>query len=282
MSAHSTPVQRQMEEANAPAAGLSVAKRTLLELRLKKGQKVSGGGAIPCRGQRDNVPLSFAQELLWLLDQLNPNLSVYSVPRAMRITGPLQVEALRCALDAIVNRHEVLRTTFSLQNGQPVQVVKDWAAVEWRQADVSSLSGAEQCERVQRLVTEEALRPFDLSRDLMFRALLLKLAPEEHVLYLGTHHIASDGWSKSVLFKEMNVLYEASCNGDPSPLQDLPIQYADFAVCQRGQVGGEALTKQLAYWKQQLAGAPPLLELPADRSRPAVQTYRASFVRVVF
>jgi amino acid adenylation domain-containing protein len=280
MSAHPIPVQG--EEPNARAAGLSAAKRALLELRLKKGGKPAGRDAIPRRRQRDLVPLSFAQELLWLLDQLNPNLSVYSVPRAMRAQGPLDVGALRRVLDTIVNRHEVLRTTFALRDDHPVQVIAEQATVDLRQIDLSGVPAATQDQEVQRLLLEEALRPFDLARDLMFRAVLLKLAPEDHVLFLGTHHIASDGWSKSVLFEELKTLYGAYTNGQPSPLPELPIQYADFAVWQRQELEGKSLEKQLAYWKQQLAGAPPLLELHGDRPRPAVQTFRGAFVRVVY
>jgi amino acid adenylation domain-containing protein len=271
--------QRAEEE---PVAGLSAARRALLELRRKKGAKAPAVAAIPRRAYHDHVPLSYAQELLWLLDQLNPNLSVYSVPRGMRISGPLNVDALKRLLDTIVNRHEVLRTTYGLHNGRPVQRIAERASIDFTQVDLSTVPPAAQDEEVTRLFTEAAIRPFDLSRDVMMRALLLRLAPDEHALYMGSHHIASDGWSKSVLFKEMYALYEAYCNGRPSPLPELPIQYADYAVWQRGQSGGEAQRNQLAYWLQQLAGAPPRLELPIDRPRPAVQTFRGSFVRLIF
>lgn len=264
------------------AAELSAAKRALLELRLKKGRKPGAPDPIPRRAQRDLVPLSYAQELLWLLDQLNPNMSVYSVPRAMRIRGPLDVGILRRVLDTIVARHEVLRTTFVLVNDQPVQKIAATGTVEWRQADLRALPAEEQEREVQRLLTEEARRPFDLGRDPMFRATLLALGEQDHALYLGTHHIASDGWSKSVLFAELRALYEAFTAGRPSPLPEPPIQYADFALWQREQLREEVMAKQLAYWKQQLAGAPALLDLPTDYPRPTVQTFRGSFVRLVF
>jgi amino acid adenylation domain-containing protein len=282
MSIQPIEVQERSNDPKARVAELSAAKHALLELRMQRAQKAPARDVIPRRAQHDGLPLSFAQELLWLLDQLNPNLSVYSVPRAMRVRGPLQVEALRRVLDTIVTRHEVLRTTFALQDGQPVQVIAERAPVNLKQIDLSGVPGSVRDEEVQRLVTEEAIRPFDLARDLMFRALLLKLAPEEHVLYLGTHHIASDGWSKSVLFEEMKALYQAYTQDLPWPLSELPIQYADFAVWQRKQFGEAALEKQLAYWKKQLAGAPAMLELPTDRPRPPLQSFRGSFVRVVF
>lgn len=281
MSTHHMQAQGRRED-GAPVAGLSATRRALLDLRRRKAAKAPAVEAIPRRAEHNHVPLSYAQELLWLLDQLNPNLSVYSVPRAMRICGPLNVDALNRVLDTIVARHEVLRTTFALRQGRPVQQILERASVELPQIDLTHVPAAERDEQVTRLVTEAALRPFDLSRDLMLRALLLKLAPEEHVLYLGTHHIASDGWSKSVLFKEIYALYEAYSAGKACPLPALPIQYADFAAWQRGETGDKTHENQLAYWRQQLEGAPPLLELPTDRPRPAVQTFRGSFVRVVF
>ncbi|HLL45477.1 MAG TPA: amino acid adenylation domain-containing protein, partial [Longimicrobiaceae bacterium] len=227
-------------------------------------------------GRTDALPLSFAQERLWFLDRLEPGSAFYNVPAARRFEGALDAAALETALGEVVRRHEALRTTFAERDGAPVQVIAPAGGFTLPVEDLSDLAGAEREARVRRLAAEDAARPFDLAAGPLFRAKLLRLGAEEHVLLLSMHHVVSDGWSMGVLFRELSALYEAFREGRGSPLPELAVQYADFAVWQREQLRGEALERQLAWWKERLAGAPELLELPADHPRPAVQSYRGA------
>ena len=179
-------------------------------------------------------------------------------------------------LDIIVARHEVMRTTFASTNGSPVQVIGKSRSVDLPVIDLSEWPVAKREAEIQRLIVEKTQLPFNLSEDLMLRATLLRLGEREHVLLLVTHHIASDGWSSGILSRELTILYEALSIGMPSPLSELPIQYADFAVWQRQWLQGEVLESQLSYWKQQLGGSTAVLELPTDRPRPPVQTFRGA------
>lgn len=247
-------------------AALSPAKRALLELRLK--QTAAGAAqAIPPSVNRDAVPLSFAQQRLWFLDQLEPNSFLYNISKAVRLRGQLHVDVLEETLDAIVARHEALRTVFVSVDGSPVQVISATRSVKLARLDLAQLPEADREAEMQRVLNEELHRPFNLSRDVMLRATLLRLGENDHVLNLVMHHIASDGWSMAILFRELSILYEAFSRGRPSPLPDLPVQYADFAVWQRGYVQGEVLESLLGYWKKQLAGIPPRLELGFGRYR---------------
>ena len=229
-----------------------------------------------------DLPLSFAQQRLWFFDQLEENSGTYNITKAVYVVGPLDLDALRRSLQAIVVRHEVLRTTFAKSNGAPVQVISDNLSVDLKIIDLSRVAVDPLETEIQRLLNEEARCPFNLSSDLMLRATLLKVKPEGHVLQLVMHHIASDGWSMGVLFREVFALYEAFSNDCPSPLPDLPIQYADFAVWQKEWLRGEVLDAQVNYWKKQLAGVPELLEFPTDRPRPAVQSYHGAWESVSF
>jgi len=221
-------------------------------------------------------PLSFSQQRLWFLDQLEPGRPTYNSPLVLRLSGPLAPEALADALSAIVARHEVLRTTFTTRDGIPVQVVREPAPVRMREIDLSGIPAAERAPALQRLVREAACRLFDLSRDEMLRATLFRLEPDAHVLLLCLHHIATDGWSMGILVQELAELYNASRAGRPPALPGLPIQYADYAGWQRDRLQGEVLAQELAYWKETLAGAPSVLELPTDRPRPAVQGWQGA------
>jgi amino acid adenylation domain-containing protein len=221
-------------------------------------------------------PLSFAQQRLWFLDQLEPHSPLYNMPRAVRLQGRLNVEALQQALKVIVSRHETLRTTFTAVDGIPMQVIAEHPPADLPIIDLSARPEAAREVEVQGFIREEAERPFDLARDLPLRATLLRLGPEEHILLLTVHHIASDGWSMGILSREVAALYNAFSSGRSSPLPELPIQYADYAAWQRQWLQGEVLESQLAYWKLQLGGSPSMLELPMDRPRPAVQTYRGA------
>ncbi len=215
------------------------------------------------------APLSFAQERLWFLDQLDPGSAAYHMPGAFRLRGALDVPALRASLGEIAHRHAALRTIFVAPEGQaPVQVVTEWTEPALPLADLAGLpAGAREVEG-RRLAGEEAVRPFDLLRGPLFRAGLIRLGPNEHLALVTMHHIVSDGWSMGVLVGELGALYPAFVAGLKSPLPVLPVQYADFAVWQRGWLSGEILASQIAYWRQSLAGLPPL-DLPTDRPRPA-------------
>jgi amino acid adenylation domain-containing protein len=224
----------------------------------------------------ENWSLSFAQERLWFIDQLEPDSPFYNCPGALHLAGELNVEALERCINEIVRRHETLRTTFRMVDGRPVQVVSAPRPFALPVTDLSELDESEREEEVRWLASEEARRPFDLSRGPLLRVSLLKLAGEEYVALFTTHHIISDGWSMGVLVKEVAALYAAYIAGVEPELPELPIQYADFAVWQREWLQGEVLERQLSYWRGQLAGAPPVLELPTDRPRPAVQTYNGA------
>ena len=221
-----------------------------------------------------DLPLSFAQARLWFLDQLEGGSVAYNAPSALRLTGRLHVTALEQAIAEVVRRHEVLRTTFPTVNGNPVQRIADDSSISIPIQDLQALSDPEQSSQAQRLVIEDAQRQFDLDRGPLLRVTLLRLGTESHVLLMNLHHIVSDGWSRSIFIREAAILYEAFSNGKPSSLPELSIQYADFAHWQRQWLTGEVLETQLDYWRQQLAGAPPVLELPTDRPRPPVQTFR--------
>ncbi len=222
------------------------------------------------------LPLSFAQQRLWFIDQLEPGSSVYNFPAAVRLKGPLNVAALKKSLDEIVKRHEALRTTFAIVDGRPVQVIAPLLTLTLPIVDLRELPQPEREREVQRLATNEALCPFDLAEGPLVRTTVLRLGENEHVGLLTMHHIVSDGWSTGILIREMAVLYDAFCSDRPASLPELPIQYADFAHWQRHWLEGEVLETQLTYWKQQLLGAPPLLELPADHPRPPLQTFRGA------
>ena len=222
------------------------------------------------------LPLSFAQQRLWFIDQLEPGSSVYNFPAAVRLKGPLNVAALKQSLDEIVKRHEALRTTFAIVDGRPIQVIAPLLTLTLPIVDLRELPEPEREREVQRLATNEALRPFDLAEGPLVRTTVLRLGENEHVGLLTMHHIVSDGWSTGILIREMAVLYDAFCSDRPVSLPELPIQYADFAHWQRHWLEGEVLETQLTYWKQQLLGAPPLLELPADHPRPPLQTFRGA------
>jgi amino acid adenylation domain-containing protein len=243
----------------------------------------AGAPALPpvvLTGRTGALPPSFAQERLWFLDRLQPDSAFYNVPSALRLRGALDPAALERALGEIVRRHEALRTTFPADGGSPVQVVAPFTGFALPVEDLSGLGEAEREAQVKRRASEEASRPFDLSAGPLFRAGLLRLGEQDHVLLLSVHHIVNDGWSTQVLFRELATLYEAYREGRESPLSELPVQYADYAVWQREQLAGEALERQLSYWRERLAGAPELLELPTDHPRPAVQAFRGASERI--
>jgi FkbM family methyltransferase len=223
------------------------------------------------------LPLSYAQQRLWFLDQLDSGNSFYNVPTAVRLTGPLNIDALEKTLTEIIRRHEVLRTSFSEVNGKPVQVIQPASKFVLPVLDLSHSEADEREDEVVRLAREDAMRAFELSGERpLLRATLLKLNAEEHVVLFTMHHIVSDGWSAGVLLKEVAALYEIHAQGKSSVLPELAIQYADYAMWQREWLQGEALERQLSYWKRQLNGATNVLSLPTDRPRPATQTFHGA------
>jgi amino acid adenylation domain-containing protein len=266
-----------MSDLRQRIANLSPEKRALFDQLLMQ-QTAAGtkGQAIPRRDASAPCSLSFAQQRLWFLDQFEPDSPLYNVAKAFMIRGALDVTALRQALEAIIARHEALRTTFVAEDGNPVQVIGEPGAVPLSVSELSALPDAERESELHRQLTREVRRPFDLAHGVMLRGALYRLSPEEHVLLLTMHHIASDAWSMGVLLRELGALYGAFATHEPPSLPALPIQYADYAVWQRHWLQGKALEKQLAYWRQQLGDVPHLLELPTDRPRPAVQSYRGS------
>ncbi len=233
------------------------------------------------RGQQ--LRLSLAQQRLWFLAQLDPAASAaYHIPAALRLLGKLDVAALRATLDRLVARHESLRTHFVAIDGVPYQQISPAdCGFELRREDLSSLTAEDREAAVARLTAEEASAPFDLSAGPLIRGRLLTLADDEHVLLITQHHIVTDGWSLGILVREVAALYTAFSRGETDPLPPLAIQYADYAQWQRGWLRGEELTRQVEIWREQLRGAPALLELPLDRSRPAVQSYAGSSVPLV-
>ncbi|HSK75747.1 MAG TPA: amino acid adenylation domain-containing protein [Thermoanaerobaculia bacterium] len=222
------------------------------------------------------LPLSFAQQRLWFLHQLDPGSAAYNAPVALRLAGPLDLGALERSLTEVVRRHEVLRTRFEAVRGRPRQVIVPAGRVRLNLADLSGLPDGRRDAEIRRLAVEEARLPFDLARGPLLRVRLLRSGDAEHVCLFTLHHIVSDGWSESVLVREIGALYRAFTRGEPSPLPELPVQYADFAHWQRRWLEGEALEVHLRYWRRRLAGAPPLLALPADRPRPANPSLRGA------
>ena len=219
------------------------------------------------------LPLSFAQERLWFLDRFAPGDPVYNIPALVRLAGRLDAPALRRTLTEVTRRHESLRTTFGERDGVPFQVIAPTSKVPLPLADLSALSPSSREGELLRLATREARRPFDLAKGPLFRATLLRLADHDHGLLLNLHHVVTDGWSQGVLIREMAVLYEALAAGRLSPLPEPPIQYADYAVWQRDRLRGELLEKEVAFWRERLAGTPPL-EMPADRKPPMEPSFR--------
>ena len=228
------------------------------------------------RRSAEVAPLSFGQERLWFLEQLTPGASAYNIARAFSLRGRLDPAALARAASGILRRHEALRTTFRVHGDGPVQTISEVAEVRLPLVDLSGCPGPLRASEAERLLREEARRPFELERGPLLRLALLRLGPEDHRLTLALHHIAADGWSMDLFFRELAAFYGEAAAGVPARLPDLPVQYPDFALWQRERLRGERLEALVGHWKQELAGAPALLELPTDRPRPLVQSYRGA------
>jgi amino acid adenylation domain-containing protein len=251
----------------------TLAARVEALAREGKGLKAPGIVPVPREGP---LPLSFAQQRLWFIDQLAPGSPLYNIPVALRVEGPLQPAVLAECLREIVRRHEALRTVFSVQGGAPAQEIRPPVSFALPVIDLAGLPEDRREPAAFSLAAEEAARPFDLARGPLFRGRLLRLAAADHIAALTLHHIVSDGWSMGLLVREVSILYAALAAGRPSPLSDPPVQYADFAVWQSAWLHGEVLESEIAFWRRRLAGLPPVLDLPTDRPRPPVQSFRGA------
>ncbi|HKB68260.1 MAG TPA: amino acid adenylation domain-containing protein [Pyrinomonadaceae bacterium] len=254
---------------------ISEAKRQLLEKYLRgdvKQRSSSPRTIVPL--VPGGVPqLSFAQERLWFLDQLNPGSAVYNVPLAVRLRGPIDPVVIERSVNEIVRRHEALRTTFPTVAGRAEPTLRSQLKIALQLQDLTSLPQDEREERSRALLVEECEALFDLTHGPLIRTTLVTIDPQEHVFLVVMHHIVSDGWSLVLFFQELAAIYDAFSSSEPSPLPEVAIQYADYAAWQRDWLQGDLLQRQLSYWKTQLGGELPVLELPVDRQRPAVQTH---------
>jgi amino acid adenylation domain-containing protein len=232
--------------------------------------------ALTRRCDRQPISLSFAQQRMWFLAQLEPNSPAYHIPKLLRFRGNLNVAALEQTLKAIVARHEVLHTNIVIQSENPVQVVNPEAQIHLVVTDLSDYPLQEQTTQLETLFDQDSRQVFDLTSDVKLRARLVRLNATTHALILVLHHIAADGWSMGVLVQELSAFYRAFCTDQPASLPELPVQYADYTLWQSAWLAGDMWNRQLDYWKQQLANAPALLALPSDRPRPAVQSYRGA------
>ncbi|MDZ8263788.1 amino acid adenylation domain-containing protein [Nostoc sp. ChiQUE01b] len=256
-------------------------RKTEIILFLQQAKQVKTSHQLPIqRVPRDGeLPLSFAQQRLWFLHQLSPDSRSYNMLLILRLDGSLNIVALEQSMGELVCRHEVLRTTFPTVDGKPVQRIAPPTALTLPVYDLQALSAKEQTDRIRQMANSQASQPFDLAVGPLIQLTLLQLNTQEYVLLLKMHHIIYDGWSLNIFFGELSIAYAAFIQGLPNPLAQLPIQYADFAFWQRQWLTGEVLERQLNYWQQQLAGAPGLLELPTDKPRPPMQTFRGGVKR---
>ncbi|RLD14271.1 non-ribosomal peptide synthetase, partial [candidate division KSB1 bacterium] len=223
-----------------------------------------------------DIPLSFAQQRLWFLDQLAPDNATYNIPTALKINGNFNLPVFEKTLNFLVQRHETLRTTFANKNGTPIQIIKDSMRIQPKVVDLTHLAKDQREQEALHLATEDAMEPFDLEIGPLFRVKVLKLADDQHVILFNMHHIISDGWSVSVLIREFAQVYESFLKETPPQLPELPIQYADFAVWQREWLSGDVLQEQIDFWKSTIGLNPEPLNLPTDFPRPAVQTFNGA------
>lgn len=259
-------------------ANLSPEKLALLE-KIKGSKLEAKPTGIQRRSGKGAIPLSFAQQRLWFLDQLVPNSPAYNVVMAFHLSGRLDAGIMEQCINEIVKRHESLRTTFPSANGQPCQVIAPALNLELPVVDLTKYPDSEKESKFQEMARAESGYVFDLSQGPLLRACLYRLGGEKHILLLNIHHIIIDGWSMGIFFKELTVLYQAFSKGKPSPFPEIPIQYADFSLWQRQWLQGDVLESQLAYWREKLGKEQTVLELATDRTRPPVQTFRGGSLK---
>jgi len=274
-----------MDNLSIRVSSLSEEKKKLLSLRMQGKRIDNARTSIIKPGKfstNEPIPMSFAQQRLWFLNELEPGNAFYNMFTALRLNGPVQVEALEKSLNAVIERHEVLRSTYHLENGQPVQKI---ASISYQQISVIDLQMLPEGERMSealQLAKEDAQKPFELTKAPLIRMKLIQLQDVEYIVFLNMHHIVADGWSISVFVRELCTLYDSFCNGQQPLLPNLPIQYSDFAHWQREQMQGVEQETQLTYWKERLGGQLPVLQLPTDRPRTSMQTFNgARFAQVI-
>ncbi|HEX2204790.1 MAG TPA: amino acid adenylation domain-containing protein [Longimicrobium sp.] len=276
-------VRARLDDAAGGAKGRTEAarRRELLDHFLRQdGLAAAGEGGIVPRGYGGPAPLSFPQERLWVADQLTGGGATYVVPTGIRIRGALDAGALARAVAEIVRRHDALRTTFAEADDEPVQVVHPYSGFDLPVIDLTAVSPGERDAALDAWAEEEAAHPFDLAAGPLFRARLVRLADDDHALLVSLHHVVADGWSLAVLFRELDALYAAFRRGEPSPLAPLPVQYADFAAWQRAHASDERMERAVEWWRGRLGGLPEVLELPADRPRPAVASHAGAVLSI--
>ena len=274
---HEFELKDEMKPTAPSGFKLTPTKRALLEALLQRdGVNRKRLERIPRRKDCAVIPASYAQQGLWLIDQLGEGSSLYNIPLGKRIEGPLNMQAFAQSLDEVVRRHEALRTTFTVIDGEPMQVISAPQLVGLPLIDLRHIDADRREAELQRVATAEAEQPFDLSRGPLLRVGLVRMGEEDHILLLTMHHIIADGWSCGVLFGELSELYNAFSQRQASPLPELELQYADFAIWQREWLRVEALDEQLGYWCQQLADASPRLELTIERAVPVNQNKAAA------
>ncbi len=269
-------LEAAMNNVSTRLASLTPEERAALVMQLKRQAQRAEKAVdkiIPRLENTTDAPLSFAQQRLWFLHQLEPRNTAYHLPLYYHLDGPLDSAGFERSLNEIVRRHEVLRTVFRESNGTAVQIVLPSLHVELPLIDLSGLSDAEAEREIERLIDAESAVPFSLEVGPLLRAKLLRVSEEEHRFLLVIHHIVTDGWSMDLFMGELVALYEAFSVAEPSPLEELALQYRDFAAWQRESITGERLAEQLAYWKDKLSGELPVLELPTDHPRPLHMTY---------
>jgi amino acid adenylation domain-containing protein len=263
-----------MSDVSSRIASLSPEERAALVMQLKRKSRRAEAvvdHAIRPRANRREAPLSFAQQRLWFLHQLDPDSAAYNLPVYYRLSGQLNITALERSLNEVVRRHEILRTIFTERHDTPVQIVLPSLHIALPVIDLTAYHQVEA--EVENFIEAETVRPFSLEDGPLLRATLLKTSEDEHGFFLAIHHIVTDGWSMDIFMNELLTLYEAFSVDEPSPLAELPLQYGDFAAWQRESITGDTLAAQLAYWKRQLSGKLPVLELPADHPRPLRVTH---------
>ncbi|PYX63491.1 MAG: non-ribosomal peptide synthetase, partial [Acidobacteria bacterium] len=231
---------------------------------------------IPRRESGAAPVLSFAQERLWFMERLQPGLPFNNIPLAIRIRGRVDVDALRRAIESLIARHESFRTSFRSVKGRPMATLQPASGFKLEQVELGGLAPAQREGEIKRVCSEEASTPFNLEKAPLLRIKLLRLTPEEQILLITTHHIVSDAWSLGIFYNELAALYDSISRGEATALQPLPISYSDYAAWQRETLQGPMLERQLTYWLEQLKGANTSLDLPTDKPRPAVQSYRGA------
>jgi len=270
-----------MNDLDKRLAGLSAEKRALLLKQLSRQAPAPQKNEIGKRIRPDRLPLSFAQQRLWILDRLDPGSAAYNVTSTMWLNGHLDIDVLQRSIGEIVNRHESLRTIIAEDDEGPYQVIQPPSDITIDMQQTSRFASEQRHEMAIEIARQEAKKPFNIASGPMLRSTLIQVDDEKHLLVINAHHIAIDGWSLGIVYDELAQLYAAFLENKPSPLPELPVQYVDYTLWQRELLEGEVLQKQLDYWQKCFESRPPVMELPTDRPRPAVQSHQGTVIRRV-